>query len=162
MASGNPKWLQSRPAQFVGMLGAIDIVWMFLHLGTIPALRHAIMGDQALGWPSTSGTLTELKRVEHDGGAYVLFAAPFDVGGTSYVCTRSWAGWRPEAESSLARDYKVGDSIKIYYDPADPTRSCLTPGVRKDAGWVFLLSLGPILILVGGWIWNGTSRRGYA
>ena len=50
----------------------------------------------------------------------------------------------------LARGFRVGDEMPVYYDPADPTQAVLVRGGEQKA-WLTIL-FGVLLVLVGGLI----------
>lgn len=133
--------------------------WGGLALSLTP---NVIRGMQSESWPSTTGiVVTTGYRTDLD-PATVIWGH-----GATITCRFEHAGQEIEAE---ARNYRVfrstpaaavklkmrhspGDSVRVFYDPDDPTHFTLEPGVSWAnmalcaAAWAgFLYGLGSLVL----------------
>ncbi len=108
------------------------------------------------GWSTTAGEITSAKvlsgRSSRPAVEYV-----FQVSEKRYVGSRreikDYGAGRTAADTVLA-EYPVGSRIKVYFDPSDPTRSVLKPGITPFlAGWpalsTLLAGMGTVILLKG-------------
>ena len=50
--------------------------------------------------------------------------------------------------TTLVNEYRVGQSVAVYYDPSDAGRSVLIPG---RSSWLIELACDVLLVIVGSW-----------
>lgn len=93
-------------------------------------------------WPRATGKIVYVARKSQSVDVRVVYDYP--VGGQYYRSMRHSFG------SSYARpshSYKVGDSVAVFYDPADPQSAVLDPGL--EAGPVLFALFSAVGIVVG-------------
>lgn len=102
-------------------------------------------------WPSTDGNFTRVEIREVAGRYSSDVSYAYAVNGRNYVGTRVRAsdGEIPDrraVERELA-GFAVGQRVRVYYDPADPSRSLLRVGAGLQE---YVLLVVPVLMLGGG------------
>ncbi len=104
---------------------------IFLGLGSSAAaysLWSCYLAHQAKQWPSVSG-IVMMDTCRSTGGRtsqrYTQYQ--YRVGGSSYVNHRNNFGLGIATNNCIA-NLKSGQSISVYYDPANPSNSVLTSG----------------------------------
>ena len=126
--------------------------WLF-YFGPLSA-RHS-----QSEWPTVPGRIVSSELVEFgagsiDGPGYyweVRFA--YDVAGTNYTAEQDWPGREGPPGASGPRA-----SVTVYYNPADPSRAVIRPGVISSWGPIltglgFLVGgLGAVALFSGIWI----------
>lgn len=111
--------------------------------------RHKRLVEQSTSWPSVRGTVTRsgVKAIEVDDtmsddhraqktyrtiGYAVEVAYRYEVGGRTYECDRVTFKDRMlatnAAAQAIADRYKVGESVVVFHDPANPKEATLTRG----------------------------------
>jgi len=123
-------------------------------------------GIRSKNWPKVKGTIrrseVDVFHTLDEEGASQDFSADiyyeYAVEGQSYGGTTvklNYGEIKGRGDSSRAIDkYPQGSTVDVYYDPEDPNRAALEPGIPLST-IVFLL-LGPLFILIGGAIFLGT------
>jgi hypothetical protein len=106
--------------------------------------------QDSLKWPTTGGVIisSEIKKSEYENSttyhANVLYK--YAVGEKLYSSERvsfgQYGSNDPEHARSIVRRYEKGQNISVYFNPADPNKSVLEPGVSWGA-YIFLgMSIG--------------------
>ncbi|MBI2751332.1 MAG: DUF3592 domain-containing protein [Burkholderiales bacterium] len=113
--------------------------------------RHKRLVEQSTSWPSVSGTVTRssVKPIEEEDersgydrsgsrsystiGYRVEVAYRYEVGGRTYECDRvtfkvGEMFATDAAAQAIADRYKVGESVVVFHDPANPKEATLTRG----------------------------------
>ena len=115
---------------------------------------------ESTDWPQTDGSVAasgvDMKSDATDGRTRALRYSPavsygYDVDGRTYFSdrlgfTRVWTGEESDAQA-IVRRYPVGQAVTVYYDPDDPLRAVLTPGVSLNSTLGLLFGLGWIAIM---------------
>jgi len=112
----------------------------------------ATMNAKAADWPDTPGViaLSEFRQVAEGDNDSVRIEFDYEVAGQKHRGTTvSYIG--PPAQSAekaaLVARYPVGREVRVYYDPADPSRAVLerTP----SRAWMAAVLMGVVLVAVG-------------
>lgn len=105
-------------------------------------------------WPTVQGMITETDlefSTDEDGDTWTpRVAYTYLVNGISYENFTIKFGETSYGSESTAREvlvrYPVGQAVTVYYDPADPDRAVLEPGV--SGGSYIVISIGLIFLVV--------------
>jgi hypothetical protein len=144
--------------------------WLLIVLGAITTVTAIVMvtliivnAEKARSWPTTTGRIeaSSVHTVEfhyRSGGLYYRYEPHVDysyaVAGHAYRSPQiSWGGRAmyqdyDDAARDLERDYPVGRSVRVFYDPAHPA----TAIIEQDNvyyGPFIGLPFGPLLIFWG-------------
>ncbi len=115
---------------------------------------EAVTGIQSLGWPSVQGTITRsILTISLDSrSSYVNISYSYSVNGVDLTGNSiSTAGvgytFSESSTNALLNQYPQGATVKVYYDPGDPSMAVLQPGIY----WFtyFVLIVGAIFTLAG-------------
>ncbi|MEP7282206.1 MAG: DUF3592 domain-containing protein [Rubrivivax sp.] len=119
-------------------------------------------GWRSLSWPAATARVERSVAIrkyraaiakQSGQGTHVLeLRYAFEVAGKAYVGGRRSLDWEGKVLSAasaekLAQRSPAGSEVTAYYDPADPTRSLLEPGVPIDGALGAVLGL---LLIAGG------------
>ena len=144
-------------AKLVVLLGFCGAFILFGLLSAAASLSDFRYGQQSLSWPSTEGEITQSVRRR---GSRLLKSLEYryTVGTTTYVGTRA-AFMRTPYVKPIHETYRTGQRVGVHYDPTDPGRAVLEPGVPILA--VIAESLVPILLIIVGsaGLFYGLRRR---
>jgi hypothetical protein len=106
---------------------------------------HALIEARAsTAWPSTDGRITRADVAGEPSRPKVAYA--FRVGGREFVGERVRISSRPAKSAGAAgrsvERFTPGQRVRVYYDPADPSRSVLISGAdwRQYATVLVLLA----------------------
>lgn len=127
------------------------------------SLWSARRSIQAAAWPTTSGTITQLKVVEHPGvstqpgdtrSTYeVKVRYTYVVKGVAYQGTRLAFGFvgsgREAEECETYRELKQAKTVTVHYDPSDPAWSCLFSGLTLPTQLGLAFSVGWLAFVSG-------------
>jgi hypothetical protein len=148
--------------------------WSLVYLALVPpallflfaavvarfAIRRLRAGAATRGWPAAAGRITysgvgrEL-TTDGEGGSHELFAAEvrytYEVDGVirqgeTIHLNREPSASRARAER-LARRYPEGATVRVFYDPGDPSRAVLEP--RTGAAPFGYLAIAALLAVTG-------------
>ncbi|GAA4430869.1 DUF3592 domain-containing protein [Bremerella cremea] len=135
------------PILFLMIFVAFGVVFLGYGLGQI------FQAHQATQWPMVQGEIvsSELKshtnKNSHSWRCEVQYA--YQVEGVSYRGDRIAFGYdgtnREKLHADLHRKLKAAEVVDVYYNPANPSESCLVPGIRRSA----------FLMIVFGLAWLG-------
>jgi len=112
--------------------------------------RH--MALRSGNWPHVEGVVVD-SRVDDSN---LEMSAP-KVRYRYVVDGKVWMGWRVSysgygtsrrAMQARIADYPTGQTVKVFYDPADPARSVLSN--RPSADWLFWVAAGCIALAGAG------------
>ena len=109
-------------------------------------------GRRSAGWPAAEGVVTASRMWGgrwNNSARNSRTAYEFEVGGRLYASDRVCFGTlQSDAEKrAQVERFPVGRRVEVFYDPADPARSVLEPGVQR--GVYKGLALGAACALVG-------------
>jgi hypothetical protein len=165
--------------QFRRSIRKKDSPWLILSIGlgsiglgiavVVSTVGDAVSGWSSRNWPKTRGTVVRawVQEWESDRGgrSYSLSATyKFEVNGKRYEGDRVrfsnqlQAGDFRRGEEELAKIATTGKPCDVYYDPSDPTRSCLVPGASLFY-LIFLPLLAGLFLLVGVTCTLGSIRQ---
>jgi hypothetical protein len=124
------------------------------------SIYGVVEGLASRDWPKTQGIVVNSSVEEwfsaRGGYSYTLVANyRYDVGGKRYAGNRvrlvnqRQPGDQQQGLQELAKVAPAGKSCVVYYDPANPTKSCLLPGT-SSFHIVFLPLFATLLWSVGG------------
>lgn len=118
-------------------------------------------GHRSAGWPRTDGRVLEVDVTHYQGpetghthAAWVRYR--YTVDGRTYEAERvrfSPVKERgPEADvlARAAAAFPVGSKHDVFYDPADPARACLIPGISPLLLWS-LVAVAGLALAVAAW-----------
>lgn len=124
--------------------------WLVVH-----TTRKIMLGCQAAKWPHAVGEIIEAKMQDtsdsdsHTCEMKVRYA--FRVGDDAHEGTTIHACYGSssiqQAHRPLEALLKVGTPVRVYYDPANPSRSCLSTGLFS--GNLALVFVGAIFLFAG-------------
>lgn len=108
-------------------------------------------------WPAVKGVVVEARAVSQSGRrgrrshsvriSYTYKVADDTYTGDRYSVAGNLGAGSQEQAEQLARGYRRGDEIWVYYDPASPERAVLLRGgVRK--AWL-TIGFGALLLVIG-------------
>jgi hypothetical protein len=108
-------------------------------------------------WPTTKGEVVET-WMSRNLGAHVRYR--YTVAGVDYESDRIRLVeklWRDQRSDIVAR-YPEGRQVTVAYDPVDPSRAALEPGVSRGA--VAKKMIAPLVLGVAGFglIWVGGAQ----
>ena len=116
------------------------LAWIVLLIGMY-VMRHlwreVAEAQASRFWPLVTGEITQsgirTRQNDDEPDAHLPDVAyRYVVKGTEYVSRRvkygSWAATRAEAQSYAGR-LSVGQTVDVFHDPSDPSRSVLIPGI---------------------------------
>ena len=125
-------------------IGAWGILFLgLLGLGVLPYLVFVRTSDglSSPGWSKTTGTLLKrdvVSRSSRRNARYSYIPAveyEFSVGEARYHGTRLQAAplsfWDPEKAWEILPTGAPGTGVVVFYDPGNPTRSVLRPGITR-------------------------------
>ena len=144
------RWIGGGFFMLVGVVILISATVSFVQAGASESwpsvdgtmVRSEVGGRYTASEKGKSGHTTYLPTVEY---TYVVEGK--DYAGRRYELIERGEGDRATIERKL-RDYPVGATVKVFYDPDEPAESLLKPGRPDAMGIPFVL--GFIAIAVGG------------
>jgi len=122
-------------------------------------------------WPTAAGEIVyghgdsvQSRWVDSDGrrqqattySTSIVYSYPVD-GITHFANTRRWgqlAGAGEEWAADIAARYPVSGAVTVHYDPVDPDRAVLEPGLTSDVWWLPGAGLAFLLFGLAVWIWG--------
>jgi len=128
-------------------------------------VRELLEGLRTRAWPRAPGAITVSRLEEGPRDRWFIrqyrsvLSYAFDAGG------KTWTGHRITVDSNghdlsylgSARAridrYPVGAQVDVYFDPSDPSKTVLEPGVPSQL--VFALLFGVCFASVGAWLFLG-------
>jgi hypothetical protein len=116
-----------QPSQIVGIAFAIVGVLLMQHFG-----RALYRGRDSHKWRKADGYL--VGRLQQGDGSASVLTYTYSVHGVEYTSNRyDLAGSRVGAAASAAfADHAVGQHVTVWYDPAEPGRAVLVPGLQSS------------------------------
>jgi Protein of unknown function (DUF3592) len=138
------------------MLGHLKVAFfacLFL-LCAAPALYCAWqlwLGHRSRSWPQAQGKVLESRVATRDTGEGTeevpVVRYRYGCCGGSFEAKSIRFQLSPPAD--LAREFRAGDSVTIYYDPSKPSRAVIAPGISWGAVGEFVLFTS----FAGGMLW---------
>ncbi len=141
-----------------GCCGTIMMFALFMAIGAALTIWGVFIVQNArasANWPGTPGQITEsaidvTTDAESDPSYSPQVAYTYQVNGTFYEGYRIKFGENTYSSEREALEilgmYPVGQTVMVYYDPADPDNTVLEPGV--SGGSYIVLSVGVIFVVV--------------
>lgn len=110
-------------------------------------------GQRTYGWPETAGTIEESRGGDPKKPAFdhYYLAYRYTVNGEPHVGRMLRFGHDGNDGTRLARKYRVGSQVAVYYDPANPARAVIERGaesftpILKAAIALAMLALGVVI-----------------
>ena len=137
-------------------LGLAPIWW------TVSVFRAA---RASRNWSRTEGVITESRWItgvgpHRSGSADIRFR--YTLNGQSYDGHNILAGggeYYPDKQKEKVRQYRIGMTVPVFYDPKDPRSSCLEPGQGSEMSYV-LLGIGLFFLFAALWlIWRLVRKQ---
>lgn len=161
--------LRRRMARLSGRIALSAVLAVVFGTWLVVVASDEITSARAVKkWPTVPGTILQ-SEVIGDRAIRPVVVYQYRVGDSMYSDSSSLGipsfgnrrSRRNESET-IAAEYKVGDTVTVYYDPATPARSTLY--AREDWSSYLRLSLGTLLFGAGGFllIGAGLGRRSSA
>lgn len=122
---------QSRIDVMKGKLILILICGAFLAFGTIAAVSSIYdvsAGLASSDWPTAEGEILKAQRHRGKSKNKKRFEYRYTVEGIEHTNTRA-AFVRPPYIDPLYKKYRAGQTVQVHYDPTNPVRSVVEPGV---------------------------------
>lgn len=125
-------------------------------------VRGLAPGLASRNWPSTTGRVITARYQVLGRGSHRSYHADasyrFMVDGVERRGNKVAFGYQAgePAIRALVEGLEPGDTVAVYYDPANPQRSVLYPGVEAERVW--LLPIGMLMFAMGYWQWQGRRR----
>lgn len=157
------------------IVGAVMVAcfWFFV----IRGVQTLISQHRAESFPYTEGTILSSQVVRHTGSKgrvyyHPAFVYSYEVNGQSYRARRyRYDGYPSDAASvqRIVNSHPAGSAVRVYYNPDDPTDTCLAPKVvARDVSMLFLLTplsliFVPAFIRLGfevNWPWRARRVAG--
>jgi len=135
-------------------------------------LRGVLSARASQAWPSTSGRVLLVQAIKmkdvglstsqrHQTDYRPVVQCSYTVGNKTYGCEHRRFNDDVIVYSTIEKartavsNYQVGQTVRVYYDPANPSQSVLEPGIAGPA-WrelssgilCFLLALMPIIAML--------------
>lgn len=140
------------------------VLWLFCGafllfgaIAAVSAVRDIRTGIESEAWPVAEGTILRAQK-RRGKSRLKRFEYSYVVSGETYLSTRA-AYLRVPYLRPLHRIYQAGQSVEVRYDPADPTRAVIEPGVPV-LGLVAEVLVPMLLIAIGGaGLYYGAFRR---
>ena len=136
------------------ILGVLNVA---IGLGTLVyGLRIMALGVASRGWRATTARIIDAETQRRITLGPSVFATrvryEYDVAGTAYTGSTAYFGdrlWQSGASSLDARMNRLRreGAVPVYFDPGDPGRSVLEPGVHWQA--LAVVSMGLVVVLLG-------------
>ncbi|MBY0231024.1 MAG: DUF3592 domain-containing protein [Gemmataceae bacterium] len=135
----------------------ISIFWLvgfgLLGYGLWSARQSTVAGS----WPTVPATITSLELVEDrdsDGVAHeVKVKYAYTVDGTAYEGSRLAFGYGGssgrKAHEQIHQRLKEAKAVQARYDPADPSRSCLSFGIHRSIQLMLVFAITWLLFVAG-------------
>jgi hypothetical protein len=141
-----------------GCFGTLAVIGIFFLVGAgLSVWGWTILQNAraSASWPTAQGRITRMEvthSTDSEGGdsyrpevAYEYLVNDRSYESYTIKFGENSYGNRREAEEIAAR-YPVGQSVPVYYDPADPERSVLEPGV--SLGSYIVLGIGVLFVAI--------------
>ncbi len=153
----------------------MQLLWILLHIvcavlaatGLVmlgAGLRDVWRAARSKGWPTAPGTVVSAEELQHrravpaeqGGGTRIHYEARIHyeysvgrvhIGSTVVRLGPTETSSEPRVQATLAR-YLPGQSVRVAYNPGDPTESVLEPGLHPVD--FTRVAVGAILLLVAG------------
>ncbi len=117
-------------------------------------IRNHSLGKESENWPTVQGSLVSESSSRPKKKKRVHVFYEYQVNGLTYKNSR--VNFRDDkASKKKIRDrYKVGDALKIHYQPGNPEQSVLEPGasigslMAKIAGGLFCFALSGVFLMI--------------
>jgi Protein of unknown function (DUF3592) len=150
------------PALSYVLIGAA-LVLGFGFLGG--AISQLWSSHKSKSWAQTQGVISESKWVPNHlqhGEGTAQIAYRYSVGGQSYEGTNILPGLNeyltPDKQAKL-RQYPVGATVTVFYDPTDPQNSSLEIGVITELTFIMFGLAIFFLLGAGAFIWRMRKGR---
>lgn len=139
----------------------VIVIILFILAGAATALwglAVVAQGRKSQGWPSTEGVIEKSQPSSEEDDLLPEIVFRYSAAGRDHVKTFEFPrGISPHPQLSVdyVTRYPVGARVRVYYDPADPSRATLEPGVGRGDWMIFVLGasailLGLVALIVGG------------
>lgn len=108
--------------------------------------RHA---RASASWPTTSGIVEKsFSTIDRHQGRHIEIVYSYEVQASPFQSRRvAFGSYNPATGLRWLRDYPVGASVTVHYDPRNPSNSVLEPALVAGS-WV-MPSFGVLFLAVG-------------
>ncbi|MEJ2180408.1 MAG: DUF3592 domain-containing protein [Gammaproteobacteria bacterium] len=121
-------------------------------LATLWGLRVIVMARKTLQWPAVAGTVEESKISTesseiNDLLPHIKFC--YSIEQQTFHQVMQFPGDitpSQEFSRSYVDKYPVGASVQVYYNPEDPEKATLEPGLAKGDWLILAIGLGMVVI----------------
>jgi len=94
---------------------------------------------QAARWPATPGTIYAVDRTDSFDGPSIKVHYTYRVGDQAHEsCRITYAPYSGSRVDEWSARYKVGDSVRVFFDPNRPARAVLEHA-PSSGWWVFVV-----------------------
>ena len=128
------------------------IIGLFTLGGLVTVVWGAIIIARARNtarWPAATGTIEESAIASEDDDLLPHIVFRYAVNGSDYRRTLEFPGGitpTREFSAEYLRKYPAGAAVSVYYDPRDPARATLEPGLARGDWLVLAFGLGASLL----------------
>ena len=128
--------------------GVITTVW---------GCRIIVNARQSLRWPTVEGRVDRAEAASDSDDLLPLIEFSYTVSGTRYQNTLAFPGGTtptPEFTRLYLDRYPAGSTVTVHYDPQQPGRATLEPGMARGDWMIAALGLlatgiGTAMLLMG-------------
>lgn len=122
---------------------------------------------ESRNYASVTGTITHSEVKSHHsskgGTSYnAVIEYKFEAGGQKFVGNKIRLGVTTSSyanATAAVNTHPVGSTVQVFYNPADPQESLLSPGI-EGLDFMFVLFLTPFnMVMFGFWLWMGGWLR---
>ena len=116
---------------------------------------------RAVSWPQVKGQVTDVRLLQHGQQYQPELDIAYTVGETSHTSRQRLVGTNGQSKGSkawareLTLQFKPGTSVSLYYDPARPKRTTLTPrqmettSTRWQVTSILMVLLSIVMHIIG-------------
>ena len=136
---------------FISIFFAIGIGMLIFGLSSF------FKGRAALSWSQATGEVTKCQIEEDSDGEgttwKVLVGYRYSVNGQEYTGDRLAFGYSANSTQdehvAIHKKIRGADSIRIYYDPANPAKSVIAPGFNRGTFLILVFAATWLLFITG-------------
>lgn len=116
---------------------------------------------RAVSWPQVKGQVTDVRLLQHGQQYQPELDIAYTVGETSHTSRQRLVGTNGQSKGSkawareLTLQFKPGTAVSLYYDPARPKRTTLTPrqmettSTRWQVTSILMVLLSIVMHIIG-------------
>ncbi|TND01753.1 MAG: Uncharacterized protein FD120_2517 [Gammaproteobacteria bacterium] len=126
---------------YIFILGLFTLAGL---LTTMWGWRIIARARQTLRWPSTEGVIDKSEETSDTSDLLPTIGFSYMVAGQTRGSRLEFPGGitpTPEFTRHYLNKYPAGEKVRVYYDPADPDRTTLEPGLGQGDWLIFVVGL---------------------